>query len=93
MSDETYKYIHVGLDSDSNLLYIQPTRMSTINQKYISENIAYVYVLRIEDFVLSEDNLLWSKLDGYPDQQDDPDYKQYEFYKEQLIERYGSIEN
>ncbi|AWN04481.1 hypothetical protein PBI_GRAYSON_149 [Rhodococcus phage Grayson] len=61
--------------------------------QYESEDIAYVYTYRVSDIILSEDNLKWSKLDGYLDPLDDPDYKQYEYYKEQLVKRYGSIEN
>lgn len=91
MIDDEYKYIRMALNADRNLLAISATNMSTINLNQIGENIEYVYVSRVKDLVLSDDDLLWSKLDGYLDPQDDPEFKQYEYFKERLIERYGSI--
>lgn len=91
MSDE--RYIQILLDADSKWLGVRLVNDPYINMQYESEDVAYAYIYRVKDIVLSEDNLKWSKLDGYLDPQDDPLYKQYEYYKEQVTKRYGSIEN
>jgi hypothetical protein len=91
MSDPTY--IHILLDADSNWLSVRLSPRPYINMLYEAEDAAYVYIYRASDIILSEDNLKWSKLDGYLDPLDDPEYKKYLYHKEQLIERYGSIED
>lgn len=91
MSDE--RYIQILLDADSKWLGVRLVNDPYINMNYESEDVAYVYTYRVSDFLLSEDDLKWSKLDGYLDPQNDPDYREYEYYKSRLTKRYGSIEN